>query len=905
MTELKKHITIPKNVSSGDDLDYSYLRQKGQEYIEKLAGNIWTDYNSHDPGITTLEMLSYAITDLGARMELPPENLLAPENETGTEFHKQFFKASAILPSQPVTEADYRKLFIDIDGVKNCWLKPYRKTVHVNCKNGQLSYDAADFNEIQKEQKKAFDLQGLYSLIVEYDPIDEEEMDVDAEKERIDEEIKTRYHANRNLCEDLVEITGVETQAIAVCASIEVEPEADEELVHAKVIRAIDNYFSPPLKFYSLQQMLDKGYSPDEIFEGPLLTSGFIDPKELKNAQLRKEVRLSDLMNLISEVEGVKVIKDISMNDCANPEDESDKWLICIEDGKKPVRCKDSAYSYYKGVLPVNINKFKVKEYLEELEVKEIAEQENAAIDMELNLPKGEYLGTGETTTIQNDFPDTYGIGPDGLPARADKARRAKAKQLKGYLLFFDQVFASYFTHLEKVKDLLSVDNQLKTTYFTKAVKDIKGFNELVNDYPVDDPEALTNNLFADLTNDVIRKNKLLDHLIARFAEKFSSYAFLMKQLYGNFADNAILQAKQSFLKDYDVTSRQRGSAFNYFHQPESELWDTDNVSGVQKRIARLTGIRNYNRRNAPDSFIEIYDFEDSDGKKVYRWRIRNTEGEIILSATENYGSTGTAEQELYLSVVRILQTSPQIIEEAFKETIEDEDEIGNFEIQVSPTGKYSFDVINLEAEPYSTKRIVARQFTYYDTQEELKEALLDIISFFVNDFDEENIFIVEHMLFRPDETNKEEAKEQFITICPDDCDNCHPIDPYSYRITVILPGWTLRFSNTDFRKFFEDLVRKEVPAHVLARICWIGDRESKKPEPKNDMLKFQKAWKEFLHSKTDLEQKQNTTKLKNLINALNELNTIYPSGQLIDCDDEDEQLKGRIILGRTNIGNL
>ena len=174
MTELKKHITIPKNVTSGDDLDYTFLRQKGQEYIEKLAGNIWTDYNSHDPGITILEMLSYAITDLGARMELPPENLLAPENETGTEFHKQFFKASQILPSQPVTEADYRKLFIDIDGVKNCWLKPYRKTVHVNCQNGQLSYNTEDFNDIQKEQKKLFELQGLYSLVVKYDPIDEE-----------------------------------------------------------------------------------------------------------------------------------------------------------------------------------------------------------------------------------------------------------------------------------------------------------------------------------------------------------------------------------------------------------------------------------------------------------------------------------------------------------------------------------------------------------------------------------------------------------------------------------------------------------------------------------------------------------------------------------------------------------
>ena len=65
MSELNEHISIPKNVATGYDLDYKFLRQKGQEYIEKLAGNIWTDYNEHDPGITILEMLSYAITDLG------------------------------------------------------------------------------------------------------------------------------------------------------------------------------------------------------------------------------------------------------------------------------------------------------------------------------------------------------------------------------------------------------------------------------------------------------------------------------------------------------------------------------------------------------------------------------------------------------------------------------------------------------------------------------------------------------------------------------------------------------------------------------------------------------------------------------------------------------------------------
>ena len=201
-------------------------------------------------------------------------------------------------------------------------------------------------------------------------------------------------------------------------------------------------------------------------------------------------------------------------------------------------------------------------------------------------------------------------------------------------------MLATYFAHLGKVKDILSVDNKLKETYFAQAVKDIKGFSELVSGYPENDDEALSDLLFSGLDNRVERKNKIMDHLIARFAEKFSDYAFLMKQLYGAYSEKIILQTKEEFLKDYDQTSMKRGSAFNYFRQPDDNLWNTENVSGVQKRISRLAGIKNYKRKNLSESFVEMYNFLDSDGEKVYRWRIRNEANEIILTATENYSNT-------------------------------------------------------------------------------------------------------------------------------------------------------------------------------------------------------------------------------------------------------------------------
>ena len=51
-------------------MDYAFLRQEGIRHLERLAGPLWTDFNAHDPGITILEQLCYALTDLAYRNKL-------------------------------------------------------------------------------------------------------------------------------------------------------------------------------------------------------------------------------------------------------------------------------------------------------------------------------------------------------------------------------------------------------------------------------------------------------------------------------------------------------------------------------------------------------------------------------------------------------------------------------------------------------------------------------------------------------------------------------------------------------------------------------------------------------------------------------------------------------------------
>jgi len=936
-----KHISISKNIETGDQTDFHFLRRTGIKYIEELGGKLWTDYNSHDPGITTLEVLSYAITDLGMRMNLNMEDILASE-DVDKDIHTQFLKATEILPSRPLNELDYRKLFIDISSVaghkrpiRNCWLVPKNEALYVDCKTGQI-----DFKPIG-EKTQHFNIKGLYDLYVDYAE-DIDKVGTGCEKSNVKTQILDRYHANRSLCEDLAEIKEIETQKVAVCARIGLVNKADEELIHAKVIRTINNYLSPEVHFYSLKQMLEKGLTTDQIFEGPLLDNGFIDTEELKNSQLRREVRLSDIIAEIMKIDGVKEIHEISIAGCDNVIKQTNDWLICIEKGRKPELCELSSFSYSKGSLPLNINDKKVQEYLETLKKEEEVLRDDARLNKDLVLPQGTSYDIANYATILNEFPDTYGVGISGIIGNQTPEREALAKQLKGYLLFFDQILAGYFKHLEKVKEVLSINGGLKRTFFTQALKNIKGFDELIPNYPENDDE-LTDSLYEELDNSVERRNEVLDHLISRFAETFSDYTFLMKSLYGKSTDEIVLSNKEKLLSEYKSLSKDRGLGYNYTLFADSDLWNTDNISGVQKRIARLLGIKNYQQRSLSQSPVSIIKTENSEGKASYTWKIKDAESNIILSSINTYQIEYAATKNLNEAIYQTIQIDQEDLENALKKLDEDDpgtieklkncqDDyclIGNIKIRVSAGGNYYFEIVDDIVE----KNVIAthKMTNPYSTLKELKYGIREIVRYFKYDFTEEGIFLVEHLLLKPtakdykivggigcmsieetfkvmydietqdSATESVEYSEAFMSSCEEDCET-DVFDPYSYRVSVVLPGFAYRFQDPDFRRYAETVIRQEIPAHVLAKICWVGDRLSEKETAQNDLAEFEAAFKKYLSDKS----KNNTTNLGNSIHdlliALTHLNNIYRPGRLLDCEMEDDDLDGKIILGQSNI---
>ena len=328
---MKPPVTISKEKPKIPVLDYELLRQEGLNYIEQLASDIWTDYNTHDPGITILEMLCYAITDLGFRTSYPIEDILASAENNRKKMYEHFFTAAQILTSRPVTENDYRKLYIDLPNVKNAWLSKAKISYTVDCKESKIVKKLAN----QNHPSKKIEINGLYDILLELD-----ENLSNQQKNATIRKVKSIFYQNRNLCEDLNSISIVPQQKIMICADIELENNADIETVWAQILFDLEQYLTPNIKRYTIKELFEKGYSSEQIFEGPVLKNGFIDDWELESTKLRKNIFVSDVISVIMNVSGVHSIREIFLN-YSDPLDRTDeegyKWCLPIKEGHQPV----------------------------------------------------------------------------------------------------------------------------------------------------------------------------------------------------------------------------------------------------------------------------------------------------------------------------------------------------------------------------------------------------------------------------------------------------------------------------------------------------------------------------------------------------------------------------------------
>ena len=484
-------------------LDFDALRILGRDHIAKLSGTIWSDHNVHDPGITIMEVLVYAIMDLGYRNQLPDEELFAQSTSNDLS-DDNFFTAAQILSCNPLTVNDFRKLILEVKGVRNAWLEISEESelpLGINCEESELEY--ADGND---KNLAPLRIKGLYRVCLELESREILNL-IKREEGTIIKEVRQILLEHRNLGEDFIEISVLGEQEIGVCADIEITSNADPEETMVKVMEVISRFLSPTIPYYTLEQLLAKGKTMDEIFEGrPLRMNGhgFIDTEDLETSDRITEIYISDLYQKIIALPEVRGIKEFALQgfiDGDATERQPQKWCLKIKEKHRPVLSTSMLdITFYKNVLPFTPDKRKAVDRFK----KRLSNVEKAQLQpyqRDFSPPLGKFRqDLADYRSIQHDFPVVYGIGEGHLSPSATNTRQAQALQLKGYLLFFDQLLTNYLGQLANIRNLFAHTPEAKRkpenkrTYFAQPLSDVPKVEQLIRFYD----EESTSNLAAE-----------------------------------------------------------------------------------------------------------------------------------------------------------------------------------------------------------------------------------------------------------------------------------------------------------------------------------------------------------------------------------------------------------------------
>ena len=578
-------LTIPTGAPEHEAMDYAGLRRDGISLLERLGGTIWTDFNTHDPGVTILEQLCYAITDLGYRINYGMADLLAGGE---TDPWRSLFSPAQILTCNPVTLPDMRKLVIDVAGVKNAWIEPLTST------DPALAYDPSEIalylqgQQAQPPHRQALVLRGMYRILIETDD------SLGLHPADILPEVNRRLQACRNLCEDFTPPVILPGQSIVVQAQIEIGVVDDPERLLAQIYDVLANAISPRIGFYTLSQMLARGKKMDQVFDGPALDHGFIDDDELARFQRKVGLRSSDLLQEVMNLPAVSAISSLQIKSGSQSED----WYLKLDEGSTPYldigqslfAVAGGAIVLTRGGIVVQVDANRVKQQIMRMQEGNVREVLPLA-QRDVRLAVGKERHIAQYYSLQHQFPMVYGVGTAGLPENSTPERRAQSKQLKAYLLFFDQLLANYFAQLDGAKQLFSFFSPGTVTYFSQPILDpALDLDEVC----IGTPEEYAARLQAisdDPELNAGRKNRFLNHLLARFAEQFTDYSLLQ---YAHLRENELIADKAAFLQDYRRIGRERGTGFNY----TEPTVDSDNISGLEKRLCRKLGIFSYRKRD-------------------------------------------------------------------------------------------------------------------------------------------------------------------------------------------------------------------------------------------------------------------------------------------------------------------
>jgi len=818
--------TIERRKSKDDENSFDSLRVEALKLSQMISGEIWTDYNVHDPGVTLLEQLIFGITELVYRTDLAVEDYLVNDNNQIDLDEQSLHSPVDSFPCRATTIIDYRKVFLDaIDDIDNVWL---------STKYGQ--------------NNKAY--HGLYQISVKI------KQGLDEKQSReVKSKLRNTYYSHRNLGEDIDQISIVKNIDYELCGTIEIAGSRTPTSILAEIYFECAKKVSACVDVINYGEMGDKAVPLDQLFSGPLTCNGFF--REVDFVENQNEFFVSTLFSIVNAIKGVNYIQELYLlkTDPATGDQQSFFDVIKTSEDNEafdlllPTNMPEINIGLTKNgrVIPISIDEVSVK--FEELRFKYEASQSTPQdLSALYEIPTGTSRPLDNYFSIQNHFPNSYGINAYGIPSSASDSEKARAKQLSSYLVIFEQLLANFSANISSIKTYFSTKNDNKSSYAFKLLNKKQIYN-LDAIYPKDPFESLKR-VLQKFDNYYDRKNRFLDYLLALHGQSFTQRSLRRFNFYydSHEIEETTVNNKIHYLKNIIEVDRDRASAPIL----TGDTWSVRARSGVQFRISLLLGFEQHTARSLTmatlkqglkvtlHSLYEHLKAGSHELKYLDVEEIDNGGDTNFESITNGDNKSSVIDPQKFISEIIPLRNN-LLSDELLRSGI--------------LLNRYKTGSLTENKDYQLICEINEKQYWYLGTFKNRELAAkagrnLRQLLLLLNR-QSEGLHVIEHILLRPN-THSDNANlsasnltDQHITASKGNAPHSETNrskenkpkeeekveekveeDFYSLRISVVFPSWTARCHNNEFKKLAEETVQLNMPAHLYADVIWLDFQE-------------------------------------------------------------------------------
>ena len=521
-------------------LNFETLKEEGLAYIQEHTSTEWTNLNPGDPGVTILEQVCYAFTELGYCNNFPIKDILTQQDNT-LLIKDQFYVPDEILTTSPITITDYIKYVIDrVSSVQNVIISPVKSNLTL--------------------------VSGIYEVYLQ--------IDAEITDPKTIQNIATSaffvLNTGRNLGEFFLMPKALTPVKYKMYGDLEIESDYDLNSILSTIQYEVNNYIFPRVTQTGYDKLKDEGETTNTIFNGPVLDKGWIPDSSIQPK--KNTIRAFEITKLIQSIPGVKSIMRLSFetSDGLVYEINSENDQILVLDFIQSLDQKEQFQVSTKGK---NIDSGINTDYVNELAVMQQPKTQIntvAAVKMTPDLPRGKYRDITSYYSIQNTFPAAYAVGNDSIDSNASDFQIAQSRQLKGYLTLFDQVLTNQFAQLANVGTLFSFKNAITGTSHDREeffnTKD--PFQKHHLKYPAPFKSFSPTYFYQSLYESAPHIRPLLRNFEAfNFSFKIVSLSQLDKDAWKAYKDdpyNTYIRGLLSFMEDEDINIKRRNEILDH-----------------------------------------------------------------------------------------------------------------------------------------------------------------------------------------------------------------------------------------------------------------------------------------------------------------------------------------------------